>query len=140
MTGRTTGFQCPSYTRRPQSAGGMSVPGIEEMAVHAKDTPHNGVASGGAAGCLSKAEELDTSQGASQVEQPLENVRPSLVADAETPPAEEPCLGVLDHPPIAHQTFGGVAPLRAMRGVIPRVRRARRWSDESYALSAWSLA
>jgi hypothetical protein len=31
-------------------------------------------------------------------------------------------------------------PRRAMRGAMPRERRARRFSDESYALSGWNLA
>ncbi len=63
------------------------------------------------------AEEADADQGAGQVEQPPEQVRPPLVADPEAAAPQEPCLGPLDHPPIPSQPFARLdPPSRQARG------------------------
>ncbi len=49
-------------------------------------------------------------QGAGQVQQALEQVRPALVADAQPAKAEQPRERPLDHPAVPTQPLGGVDP------------------------------
>ncbi len=53
-------------------------------------------------------EETKADQGAGQVQQPPEHVRPPLVAGAEAPKAEQPGEGPLDDPPVTPQPFAGL--------------------------------
>ena len=47
------------------------------------------------------SEEGETDQGAGQVEEPLEEVGPALVANPEAAAAEQPSERALDDPPVA---------------------------------------
>ena len=55
-------------------------------------------------------EEPNADQGAGQVQQPLEDVRPPLVADAKAAAAEQPGEGSLHDPAMLTEAFGGVDP------------------------------
>src|SRR4051812_5325997 len=57
-----------------------------------------------------RREEAEAEQGAGQVEEPLEQVRPALVADAKTATAEQPRERALHHPAMAAEPLGGVNP------------------------------
>ena len=78
------------------------------------------------------SEEAEADQGAGQVEQALEQVRPPLVADARGGGSRAARRACAPPPsgaaPAAREES---IPRRAMRGVMPRARRARRRSEES---------
>ena len=64
-----------------------------------------------------------------------------LIPNSQVAAAGHPRERPFHDPAIAPEPLAGVdAPARAIRGVIPLVRRLRRLADESYALSAWTLA
>jgi hypothetical protein len=54
------------------------------------------------------SEEAQAEQSAGKVEQPLEEVHPPLVADAEAAAAEQPGEAALDHPAVPPEPLTGV--------------------------------
>ena len=59
------------------------------------------------------------------MEQTPKEVGPPLVADSPVAAAQEPGLGAFDHPPVAPKRSLESMPCHAIRGVMPRARRAR---------------
>ena len=61
-------------------------------------------------GSVLRLEEPEAEQGAGQVQQPLEQVGPPLVAHPEATAPQQPGLGPLDDPPVPPQPLAGVDP------------------------------
>ena len=74
------------------------------------------------------------------MEEGLRDVRPALVADGQAAVLRKPGQGALHAPAVAAQAGAALPPLRALRTLIPRLRRAIRQRGVSDALSAWTLS
>jgi hypothetical protein len=82
---------------------------------------------------------VEADQRTRQGHQPQQDVGAALVADLQPPGADQPRQRPLHHRWRPRRWLGSM-PRRAILGLIPRRRSARRQRGESYPLSPWSLA